>query len=102
MKYRLSFVSNSSSASFVIYNVKKLTKDQLDAVYHHITYALKHKMPCGKVNGFGYSEHDQWSLTHHDDALHGWTSMDNFHFDKFLELLEVTPENYTFDGEGEY
>jgi hypothetical protein len=99
MKQRVGFVSNSSSASFVIPDITRLSKEQYNAIFDHINYALSHHIPCGKVNGFGYCHADVWSLSLCENAIHGETLMDNFFFDVFLKHIGVPLEAYNYDSE---
>lgn len=98
VKTRVGFVSNSSSASFVLQK-KHLTQAQVDAIHQHIDYALKHHIPCGKVDGFGYDKSDRWNITENATEFRGWTSMDNFFFDIFLHAIGVAANDYVYDGE---
>lgn len=67
MKRRLGFVSNSSSASFVV-ALNKITSEQLEKLYNW----------CGE-NG--------WSCHVDEEAglAQGWTSMDNGELSEWLE-----------------
>lgn len=63
MKVRQGFVSNSSSASFVI-PLKELTGEQINALL------VLDKTPVGPWSDF-------WEISIRDDELHGFTIMDN-------------------------
>lgn len=72
MKTRVGFVSNSSSASFVI-NKNYLTGVQISKILEYLTE----------------KNEDNWSWNNHIDTITGYTSMDNDHFSDYLEGLEV-------------
>ena len=66
MKLREGFVSNSSSASFVLLK-KYLTEDQIDKILACNEKELKHEG--------GYSE--DWHIKDEEDVITGFTVMDN-------------------------
>ena len=71
MKYRQGFVSNSSSASFVV---------------------PKHLLSLAEIKAFldyNYSEDntDAWLITETKDSLKGYTNMDNDALDDFLDRI---------------
>jgi len=71
MKIRSGFVSNSSSASFVI-NKADITKAQL--------YAIRGHQLCG----LEYAESDAWNLKEDENTISGETIIDNFDMIDYL------------------
>jgi len=70
MKFRIGFVSNSSSASFIIHK-RHLTQDQIKQI-------LEYDEPS-----------DSWDMREWEDCIKGWTIMDNGGLEEFLELLGI-------------
>lgn len=79
MKIRNGFVSNSSSASFVI-KLNKLTEQQIEMIKNHRFW--------GKIYGVEYSD-DEWSISINDETISGYTTMANFSITKFLDKIGV-------------
>lgn len=75
MKYRNGFVSNSSSASFII-GLSNITGRQFQQIVHY------------SLDG---NECEGWTITITDDEIKGYTSMDNFNFDGYLDRIGVDP-----------
>ena len=73
MKIRSGFVSNSSSASFVL-DKRYLTAGQIEKI---ITWLEKG------------GECESWDITDTDDFIKGWTVMDNDYFSDYLKELEM-------------
>lgn len=71
MKMRNGFVSNSSSASFVV-ALSALNKEEQCKV---LDYGVYPDVP-------GY--HDSWAITKDNDYIFGWSSMDNSDFSNYL------------------
>ena len=74
-KYRTSFVTNSSSSSFIIAK-RFLTEEQIYKIKHHVEDIERYDPNC--------SEYDQWSILETEDSISGWTHMDNFYMWEFL------------------
>lgn len=79
MKIRNGFVTNSSSSSFIIAK-KHLTEKQVQAI-------VKHR-ELGEKLHLQYPE-DYWDIEQDDDFITGYTSMDNFDMQEFLEIINV-------------
>jgi phosphosulfolactate synthase (CoM biosynthesis protein A) len=81
---RLGFVSNSSSASFVI-NLDKLTKEEYVKLINYLDGPEN-------MDGWGYE------INKKKGVIEGYTSMDNFAFHDFCEkigLNKVIFENWS-------
>lgn len=77
MKTRDGFVSNSSSSSFVLPK-KYLSKCQLGLIHAKLVL----------------DEPEGWDITEDDEAVRGFTHMDNYDYVGFLiDEVEVKPEH---------
>lgn len=75
MKIRDGFVSNSSSASFII-GLCNITGKQFQQIVHY------------SLDG---DELEGWTITVADDEIKGYTSMNNFDFGGYLDRIGVDP-----------
>ena len=87
MKIRQSFVTNSSSSSFVIH-LKDITMIQKKSIFYH--------SELGKELGIEYSE-EAWSISIDDEHIYGETTMDNFCMEEFLEKIGVPRKAIEWD-----
>lgn len=95
MKYRSSFVANSSSCSFVI-ELSKCTEKQLNAVYDHWNYATERQWYDIVSTNRGSRLTDQWEiylfLKGKKTYMNVQTSMDNFDMYTFCSRIGI-PED---------
>jgi hypothetical protein len=90
MKTRTGFVSNSSSASFII-GLSDLTGKQLYQITHHEEVAKE--MP----HDFGWAR-PHWDIDTTNDYVRGHASMDNFDMWKFLEVIGVDMDKVNWEN----
>lgn len=79
MKVRKDFVTNSSSSSFVIAK-RHLDNDQIEAIRRH--------SEIGKKLGIDWAE-EAWNIEENKRYIGGYTSMDNFDMEEFLNKIDV-------------
>lgn len=81
MKYRIGFVSNSSSSSFAISRLD-ITAEQLYQIINHEALASSFSMFC--------DTEDAWSIDDSAvDVITGSTWMDNFDMELFLNRIRI-------------
>lgn len=91
MKMRLGFVSNSSSSSFVI-PLSVLTAEQLAMILNHIEVARGFNM-------IDINEYDGWDISVNNIEVEGFTFMDNFDMEAFLQKIGVDTDKVIFEGD---
>ena len=83
MKIRTDFVTNSSSASYIL-DKNKLTEEQIALIYNHleagVILASKEESPFNIYL-------DPWIIEEKDDSISCHTSMDNFDMGWFLRKI---------------
>ena len=90
MKTRLGFVSNSSSASFIIAR-KNLTEDQENSLRWHIEKGARH--------GIRADKHDRWTVRFTKEQVYGSTSMTNFDMRKFMRIIGIADEHIKWEDD---
>lgn len=97
MKNRIGFVSNSSSASFIIQK-KDITEEQLDQIRNHFEESKKisekdPEYPNIHIKSENYAypvkEYDAWNIDETETEIKGVTYMDNFDMHAFLCAIGV-------------
>jgi hypothetical protein len=91
MKNRMGFVSNSSSASFII-RYEHLNKLQIYAICNHMDVARAlYKDYIDDL--YSLCDSDRWKVVACDDYIYGSTSMTNFSMRNFLKLIGVDEDH---------
>ena len=92
MKIKIDFITNSSSASFVILK-EHLSVEQIILILNHTEVAMMLDKDQGRERYY-----DKWSLSEDDEKISGYTSMDNFDMYTFLiEDLKIDESIIEFD-----
>ena len=86
MKVRQDFVTNSSSSSFII-SKRCLDNDQIEAIRNHGELGEKLGLDCCDWT---------WNIDENENYITGYTSMDNFDMDTFLEKIDVNSRNISW------
>lgn len=97
MKIRTGFVSNSSSASFVVALDKITAADALKLM----AYTHNGREVLGHIDGASREWVDSWSIDpdYHRGVIRGWTSMDNGDLSEYLEKVGVDTSLFTWEGD---
>jgi len=96
MKIRAGFVSNSSSSSFMVPKAS-ITGEQYEKILNHIEEGKY--LGMDKNEGYKISYRDEWRFTETENILKGYTSMDNFDMQEFMQLIGVNKIEAHFEGD---
>ena len=86
MKIRIGFVSNSSSASYIIPK-KILSEEQIFQIKNHIEYAQEHFPQIAWAD-----KGQDWNITETDEEITASTVMNNFDMHEFLIAIGLENE----------
>ena len=98
MKIRASFVSNSSSASFIL-RTANLTDEQLSAIKERMEKEeadnLFREVPFYRL----YLPNDTWDCIESTGEIHGDTFMDNGELEEWFAELDIPNTEWEIDDE---
>jgi hypothetical protein len=91
MKNRYTFVTNSSSASFIIKKIY-LSPIQIQQILN-----AEETVNLWYPGEIDYSEDaNGWNVEENEDSVEGWTYMDNFDFHEFLNKIGIPDKHITW------
>lgn len=96
MKLRSGFVSNSSSASFIL-RMGNLTDEQVNTVEAKLDFSNDHPIIKQMFGSSLYHlklEHDSWDCTKGKGQLEGDTFMDNGELEEWFQELKIPESEY--------
>lgn len=96
MKIRKSFVTNSSSSSFVI-DLSELTPYTIE-VFKNPKLVEDQLIPTCEMSREEYMEEaDRWDIREENDKLYGYTSMDNFDYSQIFYICGLDWKSHQSD-----
>jgi len=96
MKIKSDFITNSSSASFMILK-ENLSYLQMALIFDHIEVGMI------LANKYKYDVYpDQWKISETETEIKGHTSMDNFDMWWYLEKIGVRREHVEYDSSNDW
>jgi hypothetical protein len=88
MKIKDDFITNSSSANFIILK-KFLTQEQIIAIYNHLELGKVLAKKYKHSDAYTPDKNDEWLIYETKKELRGETSMDNFDMKWFLREIYI-------------
>jgi len=97
MKIKSDFVTNSSSASFVI-SKDDLTDLQIMLIHNHFEVGIAVLEREGKRSNWIINAWDEWNVRESKNEINGYTTMDNFDMMWYLtKIIRIPREKIKYD-----
>lgn len=106
MKIRKDFVTNSSSASFIV-DKKNLTEKQKELLLKYMEIYKEIFINAGfeeydhekTIENEEYYCEDYWKIKDVGNDIEGWTIMDNGDMKKFMNIIEIDFKNVEYEDD---